>query len=69
MSAIAPGKEKGELKLEGRARSFATVRRYLEKLEGSDDFTSVLLLSHQEIMVGETGRGVQFVITCRARTL
>ena len=67
ISAIAPGKDKGELKLEGRARSFATVRRYLEKLEESENFTNVLLLSHQELLIGETGRGVQFTISCRVR--
>lgn len=68
MSVIAPGKDKGELKLEGRARSFAAVRRYLEKLEESDSFTNVLLLSHQELLVGETTRGVQFAISCRVRS-
>jgi len=67
MSLIAPGKDKDDVRLEGRARSFATVRRYLEKLEESEHFTNVLLQSHQELLIGETGRGVQFVISCRVR--
>jgi type IV pilus assembly protein PilN len=67
LAALTPGKKSGELKLEGRARSFAVVRQYVEKLEGSKSFSDVLLLSHQEMMVGENGRGVQFSISCRVQ--
>jgi type IV pilus assembly protein PilN len=67
MSAVTPGKKKGELELEGRARSFGVIRQYLEKVEASQNFTNVLLLSHQELMVGETGRGVQFKISCQVQ--
>jgi type IV pilus assembly protein PilN len=67
LSALAPGKKPGELKLEGRAKSFATVRRYLETLEGTRNFSNVLLLSHQEFLLGEKGRGVQFAISCRVQ--
>ena len=65
LALLAPGKQPGELKLEGRAKSFAAVRNYLEKLEGSGSFSNVLLLSHQELLLGEKGRGVQFAISCR----
>lgn len=64
LSAVSQGKKKGELKLDGHARSFAHVRQYLEKLEGSQNFLNVLLLSHKDFLSGETGRGVQFTISC-----
>jgi type IV pilus assembly protein PilN len=67
LAALTPGKKPGELKLDGRARSFATVRQYLEKLEGSKSFSDVLLLSHQELQFGEKGRGVQFSISCKVQ--
>lgn len=65
LTVLAPGKKPGELKLEGRARSFAAVRLYLEKLESAQGFTQVLLLSHQSLLLGEKGRGVQFAISCK----
>jgi type IV pilus assembly protein PilN len=67
LSVLTPGKKTGELKLEGRAKSFAAVRRYLEALEESKSFSNVLLLSHQELLFGEKGRGVQFAISCRVQ--
>lgn len=67
LSALSPGKAQDELKLEGRARSFAVVRQYLEKLEESEHFTNILLLSHQELVTGDKGRGVQFVISGKVR--
>jgi type IV pilus assembly protein PilN len=67
LSALTPGKKRGELMLEGRARSFDTVRRYVEKLEGSQSFSDVLLLSHREMIVGENARGVQFSISCKVQ--
>jgi len=67
LSALTPGKTRGELKLDGHARSFAAVRQYIEKLEGAKSFSDVLLLSHQEMMAGEKGRGVQFSISCRVQ--
>ena len=65
LAALAPGKKSGELTLEGRARSFSVVRQYVEALERSKTFSDVLLLSHQQIAVGENGRGVQFSISCK----
>ena len=64
LSALAPGKKDGEWKLDGHARTFAVVRKYVEMLEEAKAFSNVLLLSHQDMIVGENGRGVQFSITC-----
>jgi type IV pilus assembly protein PilN len=66
LSALAPDRKKGEVKLEGHARSFAQVRSYLEKLEDSKVFTSVLLHSHSEVTAGERAKGINFSISCKA---
>lgn len=65
LSVLSPDKKPGEWKLEGHARSFKVVQQYLEKLESSNKFTNVLLISHQNMVTGERGRGVQFAITCK----
>jgi type IV pilus assembly protein PilN len=66
LASLVPEKRGAELKLEGRAHGFSSVRSYLEKLEASHAFTDILLLSHRDMAVGEKGRGVQFTISCRA---
>lgn len=65
LSSLVPDMKSGELRIEGRARSFANVRSYLESLEDAEGFTHVLLLSHRDIAVGERTRGVLFTISCR----
>jgi len=67
LATMAQGKKSDELNLEGRAKSFATVRQYLEKLEESKVFTNVLLLSHQDLITGDKGRGVQFKVSCKVQ--
>lgn len=69
LASFVPDRSKGALKIEGRARSFAQVRAYLDKLEDSGFFTSILLLSHTGIAAGERSRGVQFTISCKAAQL
>lgn len=66
LSALGPDRKTGELKIEGHARSFAQVRSYLEKLEDSKAFTSILLLSHSDVAVGEKAKGVHFALSCKA---
>lgn len=65
LSSLTQGKKQEEWKLDGRARSFKAVQQYLEKLEASKNFSNILLLSHQNIVVGENMRGVQFSISCK----
>lgn len=67
LAIVAQGKKKDELNLEGRAKTFASVRQYLERLEESREFTSVLLMSHQDLITGDKGRGVQFKISCKVQ--
>jgi len=66
LSVLEPDRKKGELKVERHARSFALVRSYLERLEDSKAFTSILLLSHSIVAVGEKQKGVHFAISCKA---
>jgi type IV pilus assembly protein PilN len=66
LTAVGPDRIKGELKIEGHARSFALIRSYLEKLEDSKAYTSILLLSHSNVAVGEKNKGVNFAISCKA---
>jgi type IV pilus assembly protein PilN len=66
LSALVPDRKIEELKIEGRAKDFAHIKLYLDKLEDSKVFTSILLLSHTEVAVGERSKGVQFSISCKA---
>ena len=66
LSQLQPNRKTGELKIEGHARSFAQVRSYIERLEDSKAYTSILLLSHSNIAVGEKTKGVNFSISCKA---
>ena len=65
LSSLAPDKKKDIWKIDGRAHSFKKVQQYVEKLETSKNFANVLLLSHQNIVVGIMTRGVQFTISCK----
>ena len=66
LAILAPDRKTGEIKIEGHARSFAQVRSYIEKLEDSKAYTSILLLSHANVTVGEKDKGVHFAISCKA---
>ena len=66
LSALSPDRKTGVLKIDGRARNFAQLRLFLDKLEDSKVFTAVMLLSHTEIAVGEKGKGIQFSLSCKA---
>ena len=66
LSLFTPDKKAGEFKIEGNAKSFGHVRTYLDKLEDSKTFNSILLLSHSELAVGEKTKGIKFAISCKA---
>lgn len=67
LSGLLPNVSKGELKIQGQAKSFKQITGYLEKLNDSSYFTSANLVSHREILPGEKQHGVQFTIACRVR--
>lgn len=66
LSALTPEMKNGAVKIEGRAKNFAQIKLYLDKLEDSKVFTSILLLSHADVAVGERTKAVQFSISCKA---
>lgn len=66
LASLVPDRITGVVKIEGRAKNFALIKLYLEKLEDSKVFTSILLLSHSELLVGERTKGVLFSISCKA---
>jgi len=63
--SLVPDTKIGEVKIEGRARSFANLRTCLEKLNESGAFAEVLLLSHHDVELSDKVKGVQFAISCR----
>lgn len=69
LSSLSQGKDQGEWNLAGRARSFKVVEQFLEKLESSENFSNVLLLSHQNLTLDEKVRGIQFTISFRVVNL
>jgi len=67
LTSFAPDPKTAEIKIEGEAKSFASVRSYLERLEESKFFRDIQLLSHQE-NAAEKNRGVKFTISFQAVT-
>jgi len=66
ISSLKPDLKEQLLKIEGRARNFKLIQNYLEKLNDSKFFSSVLLQSHVSEKNGDSVKGFQFVITCKA---
>lgn len=66
LSQVSPDRLTGDIKIEGRAKSFTHLKSYMDKLEDSRSFGAILLVSHTPIELGERTRGLQFAITCKA---
>jgi hypothetical protein len=57
--------QKGDLlKIEGRTRSMQSIQQFLQNLE-REQFKEPLLLSHGDLLFGERGKGIQFVISTK----
>lgn len=67
LTSIDPALKDGSLKLAGTALGFRNLRMFVENLEGSSDFSEVLLLSQGEASFGTTQKGITFNITCKVR--
>jgi len=65
VTLLSPDKEKGSISIEGWARDFRAIEEYLKKLEDSESFSDVLLLSHKNAELWEQAKGVRFSISCR----
>jgi type IV pilus assembly protein PilN len=54
-----------QLKLSGVARSFANLRSFLERMEQSQAFSEVYLMSQSDTKVGLTQQGLTFSVACK----
>lgn len=65
ISSLRPDLKQQIIKIEGRAKNFKLVQIFIDKLNDSKVFTSVLLLSHSYEKNSDSSKAVQFVITCK----
>lgn len=65
ITSIDPDQKSRELKIDGAARSFASLRLFLENMERSPNFPDVLLLNQKELKVRDKQRGISFAISSR----
>jgi type IV pilus assembly protein PilN len=65
ISLIEPDVKAKTLKLSGTTRSFSSLRRLLENMEKSTDYSEIYLLSQGELKVGLSQKGINFSLSCR----
>ncbi len=65
ITSIDPDQKSQELKIDGAARSFASLRLLLENMERSPNFPNVLLLNQKELKVRDKQQGISFAISSR----
>jgi type IV pilus assembly protein PilN len=65
VSTIMPDAKTGVLKLTGVARAFGNLRTFMERLEESEFFTDVYLVSHGETKLTDKSTAVNYDITCK----
>lgn len=68
LTAIEPTDKGKNLKISGVAKSFANVRKLVENMEESKDFSEVFLLGQAEVKSGATQKGTSFTITCKVNS-
>jgi type IV pilus assembly protein PilN len=67
ITSVQPSPKEGNLKLSGVARNFGALRKFVETLEESGEFTGVYLLSHSEVEGPQGEKGTGFNISCKAK--
>lgn len=65
LSSIQPSTKDGTLQITGEAKSFASLRQFMENLEESHFFTDTYLLAQTEVKKEEVRRGLTFTISCK----
>jgi type IV pilus assembly protein PilN len=66
LASIEPNPKDGVLKLAGIAKSFGSLRKFMENLEDSKYFTEVYLVSQAETQVLAGQKGINFTVTAKA---
>jgi type IV pilus assembly protein PilN len=64
--SLEPSLKEGKLTINGVARNFQLMRKFIENLEDSKFFTDIYLLNQAEAKVDETQKGVSFSVSCKA---
>jgi type IV pilus assembly protein PilN len=65
LRGLEPGKE-GFLKLSATARDFSSVRKFIENLQSSKNFTEVYLTDQASVKTANKQKGINFTVTCKA---
>jgi type IV pilus assembly protein PilN len=55
------------LKLDGMAKNFGALRKFMENLEESKYFTDIYLVGQSDTQVSPSQKGIAFHITCKAK--
>ena len=66
LASIEPNPKDSVLKLAGIAKSFGSLRKFMENLEDSQYFTGIYLVSQAETQVSAGQKGINFTITAKA---
>jgi type IV pilus assembly protein PilN len=67
ITAIEPSPKDEGLKLDGMAKDFGGLRKFMENLEDSKFFTDIYLVSQSDTQVSADQKGISFHITCKAK--
>jgi type IV pilus assembly protein PilN len=66
LRALEPSDAGQTLRISGSARSFTYIRKFMENLESSSNFTEIYLTNHAIVKVGSSQKGIDFTVTCKA---
>jgi type IV pilus assembly protein PilN len=67
ITAIEPSPKDDGLKLDGMAKDFGNLRKFMENLENSTYFTDIFLISQADTQVAPGQKGIDFHISCKAK--
>lgn len=67
IASIEPSPKDEGLKLEGIAKNFGALRKFMENLEESKYFTEIYLIGQSDTQVSPGQKGIVFNITCKAK--
>jgi len=67
ISAIEPSPKDEGLKLDGMAKNFGNLKKFMENLEESKYFTDSYLLGQSDVQMPPNQKGIGFHITCKAK--